>query len=98
MNFYELDYKLTDTYTSNHSNDGYTRDKNLKEVFVCLKDKIKKLESNMLSQHSATISILQAQIGSLQTENATLKSMLVKMALKDYPELVFENPQFFESK
>lgn len=98
MNFYELNYKLTDTTFINHSLDGYTRDKNLREVLTALKDKINELESSLMTQNSATISILQAQIGSLQTENATLKSMLVKMALKDYPELVFENPQFFESK
>lgn len=98
MNWYELDYKLTDTFTINHSNDGYTSDKNLKEVLVVIKDKIKELEGTMLSQHSATISLLQAQIGTLQNENIILKSMIVKMAMKDYPELVFENPQFFESK
>lgn len=91
MNWYELDYKLNDSYTINHSNDGHTRDKNLKEVLTVMKDKIKELENSNM----ANSSILQSNVLMLQAENTILKNMIIKMAMKDYPEMVFENPQFF---
>lgn len=91
MNWFELDYKLTDNYTINHSNDGYTRDRNLIDVLVVMRDKIKELESNQMTQivNANTLQITLAE------ENKILKDLLFKIMSKDYPEMILENTAYF---
>lgn len=88
MDWYELDYKIEDGFTINHSNDGHTQDRNLKDIFNAIKIKI--------NMNDCDITSLQSELMNLRHENAELKRMLLKVLKKDYPELAIEEPSFFD--
>ena len=93
MQWYDLNYKLEDGTTISHSADGFTRDRNLKDLFKLYRDKVNEVESKTMMQDTS-MSTLRVYVDDLNRENEMLKKLVAKMITKDYPELVIEMPEF----
>lgn len=94
MEWFELDWKLQDSTTISHSIDGYTRDKNLRDILTLFKKKITEVEMNTNVMQGIINSSLNTEVSRLRNENAMMKQLLIKIIQKDYPEIVIEQPEF----
>ncbi len=97
MNWYELDWKLQDSNTISHSLDGYTRDRNMREILTLFKQKITEIECNGTVMQSSMNGYIQTELNNLREENELMKQLLVKIIQKDYPEIVLEQPEFISA-
>lgn len=96
IDWYSFEYQVSQEL--DQALDMYSRQNNLIEMFRMFKRKIEEVEANANAMNSTLKcdnAVLTTKIQFIEEENTLLKKIIKKMALKDYPELVFENPHFF---
>ena len=96
MEWYELDWKIQDGTTLSHSSDGFTRDKNLRDIFTLFKKKVTEIEMGF-NVIQCNVPRIESELATLRLENEMMKQLLAKIIQKDYPEMVIERPEFISA-
>jgi hypothetical protein len=80
--------------------DLFSQKTNTIDLFQVYRDKIEEVEGNVMTIQTELFStmsesILRTELDNLKSENIIIKKMLKRMATKEYPELIFEHPEYF---